>query len=63
MSSQSNQLICAYHIGRLSGSFLNRAISVLEVASFHAQISPFFFFGAFLLNGGPSEVTSSVHVR
>lgn len=62
MSSQSNQLICAYHIGRLSGSFLNRAISVLEVASFHAHISPFFF-GAFLLNGGTSEVSSSVHVR
>jgi hypothetical protein len=54
MSSQNNQFICAYHIGILSGSVLTWAISMLEVASFHAQITPFFF-GAFPHNGGTSE--------
>lgn len=60
MSSQNNQFICAYHIGRLSGSVLTWAISVLEVASFHALITP--FFGAFPHNGGTSEV-SPIYVR
>lgn len=41
MSSQNNQFICAYHIERLLGSVLTWAISVLEVASFHAQITLF----------------------